>query len=612
MTYNVSRRLTSVAIATGLLLAACGPGAAPAAPTQAPAQPTAVPTAVSKPGPQPTTAPAAAPTAARTANPTTAAAPATGGKTLSIGMSQEPRGWGVMISQIAAIEVEQTMNAYFTYRDADLKAQPWLVEKIPSVKDGDWVVNADGTMVVTWKLRPNIKWHDGTPLSVEDVIFGWQVMTDKDIPAFGKGDANKISKIEKVDDRTFKVTWKEPYVFADQGLPQLGTTARPLPRHILEAEFKTDKEKFKNDPYWTTKFVGTGPYKLADWQPGSQITLAANPDYFLGKPKIDRIVYKFFTDTNTLVANILSGQVDVAVTPSVGLDQALTIKAQWDKSGDGQVLTIPGFGWDWIALNNQSDPKLGDGKVHQALLYAINRQDMVDAVFKGANPVADSWLSPRHPLLTDNVKAQITKYDYNPQKAAQLFAEAGWTKGAGGILTNSSGQQFSLSIRTIAGDKTKEDAEAVVSDYWKQAGVKVETDNQPSQLIYDPGHLFHFGYPSAFLFNFGGNPNVLAGEYLCSDVPSDANSWSGSNLGNYCSAAYDEAFKAKDINQTLDAGQRAEITASLMKIWTDELPLLPLYFKSEVATVRKGVSGVKVSGTNEGWMATVYEWDVAR
>jgi len=96
-------------------------------------------------------------------------------------MSQEPKAFGVMVSQIAAIDVEQTLNAYFTYRDADLKAQPWLVQKIPSIQDGDWVVNSDGTMVVTWRLRPNIKWSDGVPLAVDDVIFGWQVMVDKDI-----------------------------------------------------------------------------------------------------------------------------------------------------------------------------------------------------------------------------------------------------------------------------------------------------------------------------------------------------------------------------------------------------------------------------------------------
>src|SRR5258708_3127213 len=158
-----------------LWLTACGPATAPSAgptsppaaaaqPTTAPAQPTAAakPTAAAPAAAAPTATRApvavAAPTTAAAAAP---AAPAVGGKTPTIAMSQEPKGFGVTIAQIAAIEVEQSLNAYFTYRDADLKVQPWLVEKIPSIKDGDWVLNADGTMIVTWKLRPNIKWSDG-------------------------------------------------------------------------------------------------------------------------------------------------------------------------------------------------------------------------------------------------------------------------------------------------------------------------------------------------------------------------------------------------------------------------------------------------------------------
>jgi peptide/nickel transport system substrate-binding protein len=158
----------------------------------------------------------------------------------------------------------------------------------------------------------------------------------------------------------------------------------------------------------------------------------------------------------------------------------------------------------------------------------------------------------------------------------------------------------------------KEGAQAVVADFWKQAGVRVEMDNQPPQVIYDPRHLFRFGYPSGFLFNFGGNPNVLAGEYKCTHIPSEATSWSGSNLANYCNREYDEAYNTQPIEQTLDVRERERITARLMLIWTRDLPLLPLYFKSEAATVRRGVTGVRPSGTNEGWMGTVHEWDVTR
>ncbi len=540
------------------------------------------------------------------------AAPAVGAKTVTIGMSQEPRGFGVLISQIAAIQVEQALNAYWVYRDANLKPQPWLVEKLPSIKDGDWVVRPDGTMEVTWRLRPNIKWHDGRPLTVEDVIFGWQVMVDKDVPAFGKRDANKIARIDKIDARTFKVFWREQHVFGDQGIPQLSPTARPLPRHILEAVFRADKERFRNHPYWTKEFVGTGPYKMAEWVPGSHIRLEANPDYFLGRPKVDRLVWRFFSDTNTLVANILSGQIDVTVIPNISIDQAITVKQQWDRSGAGQVAMIPGFGWDWIALNTQKDPRLADARLRQALLTAINRKEMVESLFKGLNPVADSWLAPRHSLVTIQVRANMIKYPYSPQRAAELFAQAGWRKGSDGVLINDRGEPLTIALRTIAGDKMKEGAQAVVADHWKQAGVRVEIDNQPPQVIYDPRHLFRFGYPSGFLFNFGGHPNVLAGEYRCRDIPSEATSWSGSNLGNYCNREYDETFNAQPIEQTLDVRERERITARLMRIWTRDLPLLPLYFKSEAVTVRKGILGVKPSGTNEGWMGNVHEWDVVR
>ena len=95
--------------------------------------------------------------------------------------------------------------------------------------------------------------------------------------------------------------------------------------------------------------------------------MEARPDYFMGKPNIDRLVWKFIPDTNTLMANVLSGEVDMTVTPSLSIDQALTVKQQWDKSGDGTVVTIPGFGWDWLALNGFENPVFNDVRIRQAL-----------------------------------------------------------------------------------------------------------------------------------------------------------------------------------------------------------------------------------------------------
>ncbi len=528
-------------------------------------------------------------------------------KTLSIGMSAEPNGWGVMVSQIARLQVEQSMNAEFVFRDGDLNIQPWLMEKIPSLDDGDLVVNDDGTVEVTWTLREDITWHDGAPVTVEDVIFGWEMLVDPDIPAFGKATAQKIDRIEKVDDRTFVIYWNEPDGFASQGWAQ---ASRPIPTHILRDVYESDKEQFRNHPYWSTEFVGNGAYRMVEWVPGSHIVLEAYDDYFLGRPKIDRVVWRFLSDSNTLMANIITGDVEVTVIPSISIDQGLTVKAAWDVTGVGTVEFIPGFGWDWIVFNQQEDPKFSDVRVRKALMYAMDRQTLVDVLYSGFNPVAHGPIAPRHPMYTDDVEASMVKYEYNPELALELFAEAGWTPGPGGILTNAAGEPFTVSIRTVTGQKDKENAQAIIADYWREIGVDVELDNLPTSQIYDSMHLFRFGWPSAFLFNFGGNPNSIPNVYTCDQIPSEANSWSTANLGQFCNEEWDRVYNENPIDQVLDLEERARIAAQLMPIWTDNVAFMPLYYKSEVVTVRQGVTGVWATGTNEGWVYNIHEWDI--
>lgn len=530
-------------------------------------------------------------------------------KRLTIGMSEEPLGFGPAVAQIASNQVEQSVHAGLTFRDGDQRIQPWLVEKVPSLEDGDWLINPDGSMEVTWTLRPDITWHDGTPLTVEDVIFGWEVVTATDLASFGAAEARLIERLEKIDDRTFVAHYGAPYVFADGGIPRVLVSADPLPLHILGEVLESgDPEQFLNHPYWTTEFVGVGPYKLVEWVPGSHIRVEANDDYFLGRPNIDEIIWRWFDDTNTLVANILSGDVDVTVIPNIDLTQAQVLMDQWD---DGRVEVLEGFGWDWIAFNTQEAPEFEDVRVRQALLYAIDREAIVEATSGGLNTVADSFMSPVHPLMTDQVMASMTTYPYDPDRALELLADAGYEPGPDGLLVDSDGNTLEIVLRTVAGDTTKEQAQAIIMDQWSQIGVSVRADNLAPAAIFDPEHLFRFGWDSGFLFNFGGGPDLLAGEYRCVNIPTEENGWSGANLGMYCSEEYDAAYEEQLIEETLEVEEREAITARLMEIWTNDLPLLPLYFKSVVYTARDGVTGLHPSGTNEGWLGNVHEWDIS-
>jgi peptide/nickel transport system substrate-binding protein len=141
-------------------------------------------------------------------------------------------------------------------------------------------------MELTWKLRPNAFWHDGTPLKASDFIFGTEVARDPEAvgtpPALG---TKLLSEMLAPDDHTFVVRFPQPYVYAN-----LGHNTPPLPAHHLrEAYQRGDRQAFENHAYWTSEFIGLGPYKLARWERGSFLEGLANDQYFLGRPKIDRL-----------------------------------------------------------------------------------------------------------------------------------------------------------------------------------------------------------------------------------------------------------------------------------------------------------------------------------
>src|SRR5207247_11282815 len=140
---------------------------------------------------------------------------------------------------------------------------------------GSRKVNGDGCMDLTWRLRPNVKWHDGTPLTTDDLLFTFQVHKDPDLP---HSDSNSTSRLREsataLDARTFVMHWSQPYAAAFRT-----DAGGILPRHVLEEAYQTDKSNFVNNPFFTSQFIGVGAYKLVKWELGSHIELGPNEDY---------------------------------------------------------------------------------------------------------------------------------------------------------------------------------------------------------------------------------------------------------------------------------------------------------------------------------------------
>src|SRR5581483_9292876 len=266
-------------------------------------------------------------------------------------------------------------------------------------------------MEVTWKLRPNVRWHDGAPFSADDLTFTLDVVRDPDLAVLRDRTYEAIEGLDVPDARTVVVRWSRPYIEADQLFSSVfSDLAVPMPRHLLERAFRDDPASFLDLPYWNAEFVGTGPFKVREWERGSYITLDANDDYTLGRPKLDEIEVRFITDDNTLIANILSGQVALTLGRGPSIEQALQVQEQWrDGRADFQALD------SWLLLYpqflNPTPPIVADPQFRRALISAIDRQQLVDSIEAGQTVVAPSPISPHYAGYTD-IDPSIVKYPY--------------------------------------------------------------------------------------------------------------------------------------------------------------------------------------------------------
>src|SRR5579871_6374813 len=217
-----------------------------------------------------------------------------GPKRLTIGLLQDPEGfapWQALTTAGGALEVGYMVRRTLTGIGADGSVQAQIAAQIPSLDNGDWRLNADGTMEQTWKLKPNARWQDGQALTADDFVFSYEMAKDPSLPRPITTGFNVVSDVRALDPQTLLISFSGSTPLAGQAL------LFPYPRHLLgDALEEGDLSSFMNNPYWTTGFVHAGPYRLTSWQPGSSQTFAAFSDFYNGPPKIDAITVRFLTD----------------------------------------------------------------------------------------------------------------------------------------------------------------------------------------------------------------------------------------------------------------------------------------------------------------------------
>jgi ABC-type transport system substrate-binding protein len=268
-----------------------------------------------------------------------------------------------------------------------------LAETLPTLDNNLWQLLPDGTMRTTWRIKPGARWHDGTALTSDDLLFAAAVEQDREsqIPRWPGYDL--IDSIAAQDPQTITVSWKRPYIEAD-GMFSYNAGGLPMPKHLLVQAWTDDKGSLLGPAYWTDDYVGLGAFKVREWVRDSHVVLQAFDDYALGRPKIDEIQVKFLPDSNALMANVLAG-VDLTLGNALSFELGLALREQWK---DGRMLTHP-RNWTLIAAQfvNTNPPIIRDVRFRRALLLGTDRQELVDALFAGQSAIAHSFVSPDEP-----------------------------------------------------------------------------------------------------------------------------------------------------------------------------------------------------------------------
>jgi peptide/nickel transport system substrate-binding protein len=513
-------------------------------------------------------------------------------KTLRIGMQgsneqPSPATYGRAGSGSAAQEHFFLFHANLTALDTQGELVPRIAEKIPSINDGDWKVLPNGGMEITWKLRPNVYWHDGTPLTAEDFVFGFQIISDAELPIEPLGQSPNIAEVRAADARTVVMTWKSRSSFGNvngnDGVPA-------LPRHLLEGIYVGgDKVGFDNSPLWRELWVGLGPYRLTQWERGSHIEAHAFDQYFLGRPHVDRLIIRYVGDVNALVANVLAGEIDVIPAGAqLDIGQMVILRQAWEPTGAGLTLFNPkSVRTLYVQFRDPAAPWVQDLRVRQALLHALDRDQIVETLLYGLTQRADFYVPPDDPVHRLAVERGLPRYAFDLPRVERLMSEAGWTRGADRTYRNSAGQPVNIDITVDGqGDNVKE-AETVAGQ-WSAAGFQSRATPYAPGISSQDGRQIRHTIPGVMLWpwNFGVADPRIATSY---EAGNERNRWNGGNYGGYSNLTYDALWD--QLTDELDPTRRRETHFQMIKLLSEELPVFPLFYRVTGLAAQKFVAG---------------------
>jgi peptide/nickel transport system substrate-binding protein len=446
---------------------------------------------------------------------------------------------------------------------------PAVAQALPTVSNG-------GTKYV-FKLRPNAKWSDGTPLTADDVVFTYDLMFSPKYKAFSsayRGDLEThLASVRAIDTHTVEFVTKGVYAPFLVASCTLGL----MPKHVLGSMSPKalNTASFNQGPT-----VSNGVFKFVTRQTGASITFAQNPYYWAGPSKLAGYVIKIVPTSVSIAQQLTTGEIDIG---PVTADQFDTVK------NSVNLITFPSLNVEVATFNLNSTSKastiFADPKVRQALWWALDRPTIIKAAFFGKGAVFTNSVEP--PGTWAHLAKTTPNYSYNPAMANKILDAAGWTKDSSGMRSKN-GQQMAFTVQTIQSYITAIEA---MAEQWKAIGANVSTQQETIGVIID--QLFTTRtFDMIFIAD-----NLLSADPDLSAYFNSRNTVTGGlNSGGYKNPQMDKAMDAA--NATLDQAKRKQYLDEFQNIFAQDPPGIPMLDLVQAYGVSKKVSGAAFSTYN--------------
>lgn len=532
---------------------------------------------------------------------------------LKIGITQEFENLNPLIFTMAATNYIAGLTIRkMIYLTPDGKWLPQLAKSIPSLENGAAkIIKKDGKehLQVTWELIDNAKWGDGKPITCDDIKFTWQAGLNENVSLGSREAYQDILSITWDESTPKKCVVLHDKVKWDFYRNMLD----PMPRHIEQAimdKFGKQKEGYDQNSEYnknpTNPGLYNGPYVVSELKLGSHMTFVPNPQFYGTQPKIKKVIFKLLSNTATLEANLQSGTIDMVSPLGFAFDQAVSFekRIKADKL-PFQVLFKQGLTYEHIDFDMEN-PILKDKRVRQAMIYALNRQELTQALFEGKQKPAIHNIAPIDSWYTDDAK-KIKIYAYSKRDAAKLLDEAGWKIEKDGFRYKN-GQKFSLPFVTTAGNKTRETVQAFLQNQWKAVGIEVIIKNEPARVFFgETTKKRKFGGLAMYAWISAPEQSPRS-TFHSTNIPSEKNAFSGQNNMGWVNQDVDKLIEQLDVE--FKPKKRIEISNKITKSYTEDAPVIPLYYRSEIAVIPRNMTGYKLAGhlyyeTNE-----IETWDL--